>query len=149
MSVQTSSWAFLKKSYELGYHKMLIPEAFGGMGLTPLQVHIVMEEMGWGSFGLAVQLAVCSFVPYTAAFKRISLGDSPVRLAQADLPDDLGRFLESTLPTSDPALPVVIYNTWMTSYLKDKGQSMVYHIDQWAARQKRPAEVLNWGSSSG
>ncbi len=61
-------WPFLKKSYELGYHKALIPEAFGGMGLNPLQTHIVMEELAWGSFGLAVQLAVCSFVPYTAAF---------------------------------------------------------------------------------
>jgi alkylation response protein AidB-like acyl-CoA dehydrogenase len=61
-------WPFLRKAYELGYHKMLIPEQVGGMGLNPLQVNIVMEEMGWGSFGLAVQLAVCSFVPYTAAF---------------------------------------------------------------------------------
>ena len=42
-------YPFLKKSYELGYHKMLIPEAFGGMGLNPLQVHIVMEELAWGS----------------------------------------------------------------------------------------------------
>ncbi len=61
-------WPFLKKAYELGYHKMLIPAQLGGMGLTPLQANIVMEELGWGSFGLAVQLAVCSFVPNTAAF---------------------------------------------------------------------------------
>ena len=43
-------WPFLRKAYELGYHKMLIPEQVGGMGLNPLQVNIVMEEMGWGSF---------------------------------------------------------------------------------------------------
>jgi alkylation response protein AidB-like acyl-CoA dehydrogenase len=49
-------WSFLKKSYELGYHKILFPEEVGGMGLTPLQQAIVMEEMGWGSTGLCVQL---------------------------------------------------------------------------------------------
>ena len=61
-------WPFLRKAYELGYHKMLIPEQFGGMGLNPLQVNIVMEEMAWGSFGLAVELATVGFVAYTACF---------------------------------------------------------------------------------
>ena len=73
-----------------------------------------------------------------AAFKQIGRSDAPVRLTPTDLPDELGRFLQRTL-ADDPAIPVVIYNTWMTSYLKDKGQSMAYHIDQWAARQQRAA----------
>jgi alkylation response protein AidB-like acyl-CoA dehydrogenase len=45
----------------LGYHKILLPEYVGGLGLSPLQCHIVMEELGWGSFGLAVNLAVVCF----------------------------------------------------------------------------------------
>jgi acyl-CoA dehydrogenase len=49
-------WPFLKTAYELGYHKILFPEEVGGMGLTPLQQAIVMEEMGWGSNGLCIQL---------------------------------------------------------------------------------------------
>ncbi len=49
-------WDFLKKAYELGYHKVLFPEEVGGMGLTPLQQAIVMEELGWGSNGLCIQL---------------------------------------------------------------------------------------------
>ncbi len=61
-------WTFMKKAYELGYHKVLIPEQFGGMGLNPRQIAIVMEELGWGSFGMAVQLAVASFCAATAAF---------------------------------------------------------------------------------
>jgi len=60
-------WSFLKKAYELGYHNMLLPTAVGGMGLNPLQVNMVMEELGWGSFGLAVQIAVCSFTAMGAA----------------------------------------------------------------------------------
>ena len=49
-------WDFLKTAYGLGYHKILFPEEVGGMGLTPLQQAIVMEEMGWGSNGLCIQL---------------------------------------------------------------------------------------------
>ena len=49
-------WDFLKKAYELGYHKVIFPKDVGGMGLTPLQQAIVLEEMGWGSNGLCIQL---------------------------------------------------------------------------------------------
>jgi len=58
-------WPFYEKAYSLGYHKLLLPECYGGLGLTPLQVCLVMEELGWGSFGLAVQLTVSSFPFYT------------------------------------------------------------------------------------
>jgi alkylation response protein AidB-like acyl-CoA dehydrogenase len=59
-------WGFLKEAYELGYHKVLMPDHVGGLGLTPNQVHLVYEELGWGSFGLAVQLAVVCFPFYVA-----------------------------------------------------------------------------------
>ena len=49
-------WDFMRKSYELGYHKLPFPEDFGGPGLTPLQIQIVMEELAWGSFGLTLTL---------------------------------------------------------------------------------------------
>lgn len=49
-------WDFMRKGYELGYHKLTFPEEFGGPGLTPFQIQIVMEELGWGSFGLALSL---------------------------------------------------------------------------------------------
>ncbi len=78
------------------------------------------------------------------ALRRASQGDAPVRLHQADLPDDLGRFLQAALAEGDPEAPVVIYNTWMTSYLRDKGHSLGYHIDHWAIRQRRPVLWLQW-----
>lgn len=49
-------WPFLRKTFELGYHRMFLPEMIGGLGLTPTQTSIVMEEMGWGSYGLALQI---------------------------------------------------------------------------------------------
>lgn len=59
-------WTFLRKAYELGYHKTLLPEVYGGLGLTPMQIHLVNEELAWGSYGLSVLLGVCSF-PFFAA----------------------------------------------------------------------------------
>ena len=38
---------FLKQAYQLGYHTILLPEWVGGMGLTPKQTCIVMEELAW------------------------------------------------------------------------------------------------------
>ncbi|MFZ5645907.1 MAG: acyl-CoA dehydrogenase family protein [Bacillota bacterium] len=69
-------WDFLKKAYELGYHSILLPAEAGGPGLTPLQIHLVYEELGWGSFGLAVLLGVCSFPFYMAARTALITGDN-------------------------------------------------------------------------
>lgn len=59
-------WDFLGQAYELGFHKILIPESYGGMELTSLQQAIIFEELAWGSFGLAVLLAVNSFPAFIA-----------------------------------------------------------------------------------
>lgn len=57
-------WPLLKKAYSLGYHKMLIPEYYGGLGLSPLQTNLIFEELAWGSFGLALYFSVVSFPFY-------------------------------------------------------------------------------------
>jgi alkylation response protein AidB-like acyl-CoA dehydrogenase len=46
-------WPFLAKAYANGYHKAAFPVELGGLGFTPLQSHIMMEELCWGSVGLA------------------------------------------------------------------------------------------------
>jgi alkylation response protein AidB-like acyl-CoA dehydrogenase len=57
---------FMKKAYELDFHTVMLPEAYGGQGLSPKQIHLVFEEFGWASFGLAVHLAVVCFPFYCA-----------------------------------------------------------------------------------
>lgn len=54
-------WDVMRKGYELGYHKVLLPEEYGGLGLDPLGVHILLEELGWGSSGLAISFGVSAF----------------------------------------------------------------------------------------
>lgn len=60
-------WDCMKKMYENGYHTALIPDAYGGLGLDPLGVHIVFEEMSYGSVGLTVSLGVCCFSAFFAS----------------------------------------------------------------------------------
>lgn len=60
-------WEFKKKAYELEFHTILIPESYGGQGLSPKQLHIVLEELAWGSVGLTVDLVVAAFPAYMAS----------------------------------------------------------------------------------
>jgi hypothetical protein len=78
-----------------------------------------------------------------AAFHRVNQGPAPVRLYKADLPADLLPFLDQHVP-AQPPLPVVIYNTYITVYLPDKGGALRHHIARWAATQGRPILWLQW-----
>jgi acyl-CoA dehydrogenase len=49
-------WDYMRKGYSLGYHKLPFPEEVGGLGLTPFQIALVMEELAWGSFGLTLAI---------------------------------------------------------------------------------------------
>jgi acyl-CoA dehydrogenase len=60
-------WEFKKKAYELDFHTILIPEAYGGMGLSSLQQAIVLEELAWGSTGMTVDIVVAAFPAYLAS----------------------------------------------------------------------------------
>jgi len=64
-------WEFLRQAYALGYHKALFPTELGGLGFTPLQGHILNEEIIWGSLGLSGVLLLASW-PF---FKVLQSGD--------------------------------------------------------------------------
>ncbi|MGC8579182.1 MAG: acyl-CoA dehydrogenase family protein [bacterium] len=54
-------WDALKQAYDMGLHTFLLPESYGGLGLSPLGVHIVEEELAWGSVDFAIALGVATF----------------------------------------------------------------------------------------
>ena len=60
-------WDTFKKGYELGYHSVFIPDTWGGMGLDPLALHLVLEEMAWGSVDFAVGIGVACFPAFFAS----------------------------------------------------------------------------------
>ncbi|MFB6166306.1 MAG: acyl-CoA dehydrogenase family protein [Haloarculaceae archaeon] len=65
-------WDVLTQLKELGYHRAVVPEVFGGGGLTGEEFHVMMEELAWGSSGLAIALGV-DFLP--AIFAALSFDD--------------------------------------------------------------------------
>jgi alkylation response protein AidB-like acyl-CoA dehydrogenase len=58
-------WRALRQAYRLGYHRALLPAAFGGLGA--LEHHVVFEELGWGSAGLAMAIALTGLPAAVAA----------------------------------------------------------------------------------
>ncbi len=60
-------WDYMRKAYKLGLHKILIPDEYGGLGLEPVEVNMVAEEMGWGACDLTIALGVCCFPSFLSA----------------------------------------------------------------------------------
>lgn len=53
-------WDVFAKAYQAGYHARGLPPQFGGVELGPLESHLIGEEFGWGSAGLAIALGTAS-----------------------------------------------------------------------------------------
>lgn len=51
-------WRVMSQLKELGYHRAVLPEAVGGGGLSAREFHVLMEELAWGSSGLAIAFGV-------------------------------------------------------------------------------------------
>lgn len=78
-----------------------------------------------------------------AALHQVNREAVPVHLYQADLPDELSRFLAKRI-TPLSLDPVVLYNTYLTTYLHDKGVSLQPQIACWASRLQQPVLHLQW-----
>lgn len=58
----------MRQAYELGFHKMTIAEKFGGMGLDPITVGLVWEEIASKGPGIASTLISAGTVPGVITF---------------------------------------------------------------------------------
>lgn len=74
------------------------------------------------------------------AWRQVQRRDVPVQLRPLNLPDELPAFL-AQLP---PAGPLLLYNTYMTTYLPDRGAALGEIIHAWAQTQSRPVLWLQW-----
>ncbi|MBP6786066.1 MAG: DUF2332 domain-containing protein [Candidatus Promineofilum sp.] len=78
-----------------------------------------------------------------AALRDVAGSAAPVSLRPLRLPDELPAFLVEAFPAPAGA-PVVIFNTTVSMYLPDKGDSMRGMIDAWASAQSVPVLWLQW-----
>jgi alkylation response protein AidB-like acyl-CoA dehydrogenase len=57
----------MKQGYELGYHTIFLPDSYGGLSTEPIETHIVLEELAWGSVDFALSLGVSCFPAFFAS----------------------------------------------------------------------------------
>jgi hypothetical protein len=75
-------------------------------------------------------------------YEDAQVSSAPVTLYRCRLPDELRKFLSDRVPRD--RAPVIIYNTFMTAYLPDKGASLSAQIGDWASDQNRPVLWAQW-----
>jgi alkylation response protein AidB-like acyl-CoA dehydrogenase len=51
-------WHAMKELRKLDYHRIFLDSERGGLSLKPIEVYIILEELGWGSVGLTTALGV-------------------------------------------------------------------------------------------
>ncbi len=59
-------WEVMREAYRMGFHKSLLPAHVGGLGLDPLTITLINEELFWGGPGLMQNILVGVFVAFTA-----------------------------------------------------------------------------------
>lgn len=60
-------WNTMKKGYDLGFHTIFIPDTYGGLATDPLETHIVLEELAWGSVDFGIAFGVACFPAFFAS----------------------------------------------------------------------------------
>ena len=66
----------MKKAYEIGFHKMIIAETYGGLGLDMFTMELVVEQLAWGGAGLASAILVAPVAQEFAAL--FTMGDKKI-----------------------------------------------------------------------
>ncbi len=113
-----------------------------GGDLFPFHLHTPADELMLMSYIWAdhvprlqrLREAIAARRAYTEAFQ----------LEKLALPQEVEDFLTRHVSSRQPRHPVVIYNTYMTTYLPDKGASLPERIGCWAAAQPHPVLWLQW-----
>lgn len=115
-----------------------------GCDLAPFPLANDRDEQTLAAFVWGDQLERLAMLRQgIAALKRIRATRAPVKLYPAHLPDNLTEFLEQRIAPGSDA-PVVLYNTYLTTYLHDKGASLLPQLAAWAAGQSQPVLWLQW-----
>ena len=76
------------------------------------------------------------------AYRELSQTKTPINVLPLDLPNGLGVFLEAQFSNLDA--PLVLYNTFVTAYLPERGRELREQLTAWASQQKRPILWLQW-----
>ena len=76
IEAESALWPALHQAWRLGYHRAMLPAELGGV--SAVEQHILLEEMGWGAADLALGIVLAGF--------------PAVVVAQTGNPDLIGEF---------------------------------------------------------
>jgi hypothetical protein len=115
-----------------------------GCDVAPLALDSERDEQTLAAFVWADQLQRLALLRQgLAALRRVSRPQAPVRIHPANLPGDLARLLnERVSPLGDA--PIVLYNTYLTTYLHERGALLRPQLAVWAERHPQPVLWLQW-----
>lgn len=115
-----------------------------GCDLAPCLLGSKAEERNLAAFVWGDQLErLQGLYNGIAALRALATEGRPIRLVSAHLPDDLDVFLHEDLAIADDA-PVVLFNTYISTYLEDRGASLCPRLAAWARQKKQPLLWLQW-----
>jgi hypothetical protein len=115
-----------------------------GCDLTPLILNSPAEEQTLAAFVWGDQPErLRQLRTGIAALHATNCSQSPVSLFRADLPADLSQFLVERVDRLTGA-PVILYNTYLTAYLADKGATLRSTLASWASQHPWPVLWLQW-----
>jgi alkylation response protein AidB-like acyl-CoA dehydrogenase len=60
-------WDTMKQGYDLGYHTIFLPDSYGGLATDPIETHIILEELAWGSVDFGIGLGISCFPAFFAS----------------------------------------------------------------------------------
>lgn len=124
----------------------IYPQVLSRLGCDrqPWLLETQADELGLASFVWGDQVHRLRMLRQgIAALRSVESSDAPVRLVSADLPSDLETVLDPHFIDNDRDA-VVLYNTYLTSYLSCKGRDLTLRVSDWAKRQKVPILWLQW-----
>lgn len=115
-----------------------------GCDLAPLDLSVERDARTLAAFVWADQTDRLDLLRRGMdSFHRAHRQGARVRLHRADLPAGLTGFLNEHLTFPGDA-PILVYNTYLTTYLRDRGAGLRPQLAAWAAGQPRPVLWLQW-----
>ena len=115
-----------------------------GCDLAPLDLSVERDARTLAAFVWADQIDRLALLRRGMdSFHRAHRHGERVRLYRADLPAGLTGFLNEHATFPGDA-PILVYNTYLTTYLQDRGADLRPQLAAWAAGQPRPVLWLQW-----
>lgn len=115
-----------------------------GCDLAPLDLSVERDARTLAAFVWADQIDRLALLRRGMdSFHRAHRHGERVRLYRADLPAGLTGFLNEHATFPDDA-PILVYNTYLTTYLQGRGADLRPQLAAWAAGQPRPVLWLQW-----